>query len=230
MTMLDQGPMPRLPDAALLQHRREVAAVLRAVAPGVPVVLVGSWARGRQVADISDIDLLVLAHDCSADAQPDVQVIAIEPDELERRALEGDDFAQWALRLGRPLSGRDAWAALKARLLPMAPWPRPEAKLAHAARKVVTARALLEMGDTAAATEEARYAASHLARGVLLAQGVFPLSRPELSQQLRDCGQDALAIALEATGVADAGHESVESVLRALTAELERGRAAAARS
>ena len=45
---------------------------------------------------------------------------------------------------------------------------------------------LLEVGDVDAASEELLFAASHVARAVLLKQGVFPLSRPELPSQLKD--------------------------------------------
>ena len=45
---------------------------------------------------------------------------------------------------------------------------------------------LIEVGDIDAAIEELMFAASHIARAVLLKQDVFPLSRPELPLQLEN--------------------------------------------
>lgn len=58
------------------------------------------------------------------------------------------------------------------------------------------------MGDLDAADEEARFALSHLARAILLAAGVFPLSRPELAAQLEEIGETDLARLLS-TGLRD---------------------------
>ena len=56
----------------------------------------------------------------------------------------------------------------------------------HARKRMNVALELLEMGDVEAASEELMFAASHVARAILLERGVFPLSRPELPAQLRD--------------------------------------------
>lgn len=55
---------------------------------------------------------------------------------------------------------------------------------------------LLEVGDVEASSEELMFAASHVARAILLKQGVFPLSRLELPAQLRD-GEPDIARLLE---------------------------------
>ena len=64
------------------------------------------------------------------------------------------------------------------------------------------AAGLLETGDAEAATEELVYAASHIARAILLARGVFPLSRAELPPQLKPY-ESELADALDRLIVGD---------------------------
>jgi len=175
--------------------RRLVGAVDGTAVPDA-VVLVGSWARGAQTDAISDIDVLVLG-DC--DVPPPVgriQVINRSADELRRLVMEGDDFSQWSLRFGRPLTGRQLWTALRDELLPGAPWPSSRSKLELAKRRLKAAEDLLAMGDIDAAEEETRYGLSHLARAVLLDKGVFPLSRPELPGQLREINEYGLSSAL----------------------------------
>ena len=49
---------------------------------------------------------------------------------------------------------------------------------------------LLAVGDVEAASEELMFAVTHVARAILLKEGVFPLSRPELPAQLRDSEPD----------------------------------------
>ena len=49
---------------------------------------------------------------------------------------------------------------------------------------------LLDVGDVDAASEEMMFAASHVARAVLLQHGRFPLSRMELPSQLEDLEPD----------------------------------------
>jgi predicted nucleotidyltransferase len=163
------------------------------------VVLVGSWARGTQADPTSDLDVLVIGDGEVPSPVGRIQVINRSADELRRLVATGDDFAQWALRFGRPLKGRQLWTALREELMAIAPWPRAEPKLRLANRRLRAAEDLLEMGDLDATEEEARYALSHLARALLLARGVFPLSRPELPVQLEDIGDTELARALRAS-------------------------------
>lgn len=97
----------------------------------------------------------------------------------------GDDFESWCVRLGVTLSdGRGCWAAILASE-ESKQWPRWELKVLHGARRLFLADSLLKMGDNTAASEELVYALGHIARGLLLKSGIFPLSRPELAEQLR---------------------------------------------
>lgn len=176
-----------------LYERKYLRGLLWSSPPGSPVVLVGSWARGVANERWSDIDVLVVGKHDGPLPPPRIQVIGITPEELRNRVLAGDDFAQWALRFGVPLSGRAVWDELRKKLLPNAPWPKQDSQIKHAKRKLETARDLLDMGDVSAAEEEIRFALSHLARAELLAKRVFPLTRQELPGQLREAGERKLA-------------------------------------
>lgn len=178
---------------ATLAERKYLRGLLKTVPRGQPVVLVGSWARGTAVAPLSDIDVLVIGEGKPAVAPPRIQMMVMSSAELRRRLMAGDDFPQWALRFGVPLSGRTAWQRLRSEALAEAPWPGPERKLQQAKRKRDAAESLLAMGDVPAAEEEVRFALSHIARAQLLLRRVFPLSRPELSSQLKGIGDQELA-------------------------------------
>ena len=163
---------------------------------GYPVVLVGSFARAARPHDLSDIDLLVVDEDGRGLQATDVQVVAIPARELRERAAAGDDFVQWALRFGEPISARRKWQELREQLLPSAPWPDPARSAERARRALRFSRDLAAMGDIEAAQEQSLLGVSHVARAVLLHARVFPLSRPELSDQLESIGDQALADSL----------------------------------
>ena len=176
-----------------LADRKYLHGLLWSTPPSSPVVLVGSWARGTGNARWGDIDVLVMGEHDGPPPPPRIQLITITPQELGRRVRSGDDFAQWALRFGVPLAGRRAWDELRKELLSDAPWPKAASQLKQARKKLATASDLFEMGDVPAAEDEVRFALSHLARAELLGQRVFPLSRQELPDQLREAGRVKLA-------------------------------------
>jgi len=174
-------------------ERRYLGSLIRSLPPSTPVVLVGSWARGTVVPDLSDIDVLVVGDQPTPRPPAEIQVISLPEERFRERLREGDDFPQWALRFGLPLSGRRRWRELGQSLLRDAPWPSVERKVRQAERKLSAVGSLLEMGDVPAAEEELRFALSHLARALLLSRRVFPLSRPELAEQLAQAGLPAFA-------------------------------------
>lgn len=151
------------------------------------IVLIGSYARGAAVRPISDLDVLIVAEDVPY-LGTGIDVVAIAPCRLRERALSGDDFVQWALRFGVPLSGRSWWLALNRELSPRVPWPDAERKFELASRRLNVIDDLVAMGDGEAAQYELRFAFSLIARGLLLDAGLFPLSRPELPDQLDSVG------------------------------------------
>jgi predicted nucleotidyltransferase len=182
-----------------IEERRYLNQLLAGlVATPASVVLVGSHARGTP-RDGSDVDLLIVGGRDVQPARGRFQLILSSEEDLRSRLEQGDDFASWVLRFGKPLQGRSGWNNLRSRLSELDRWPDAELKFKKAARHLRTSKALLELGDEAAAKDEAEIALSHLARGRLLGAGVFPLSRPELGAQLRGIGEDALASALSST-------------------------------
>ena len=153
------------------------------------VILVGSGARGVRNWR-SDIDVLVLH-----EAGPRIRLtrpgdIHLQQDSRTRfleRLAEGDDYPSWALRFGRPIRDPDGWWASQATAeLENPHWPDWRPKVEHARKRIRLASELLEVGDQDAASEELLFAASHVARAILLKEGEFPLSRPELPSQLED--------------------------------------------
>jgi len=83
-------------------------------------------------------------------------------------------------------------AAISTRVAPSA-----ERKLGQARRGLSLARLVLEGGDVEAAREQCRAALTTIARWLLIANGEFPLSRNELSDQLLTLGCFDLAAALQ---------------------------------
>jgi uncharacterized protein (UPF0332 family) len=77
-------------------------------------------------------------------------------------------------------------------------WPSWQTKIMHAASRLFLASELLDIGDLDAAAEELLYSASHSARAVLLRREVFPLSRPEMIDQLNENGFARLSSTLAA--------------------------------
>lgn len=184
------------------------------------VVLIGSWARGTQ-SDSSDVDVLVgLPSRERCPSAHRIHTICLSSAELSSRAHDGDDVAQWCLRYGVPLSGRERWTRLRERLLKEAPWPDPIKKLERAKSQFSYAESLLHMGDREAAQEELRIGLGHLARGLLLRAQVFPLSRPELPDQVRSIGLAQLARrldqvaarSLEASAIEESLHEARDTI------------------
>jgi predicted nucleotidyltransferase len=163
---------------------------------GYPVVLVGSFARAARPHELSDIDLLVVDDGEPGSGSAELQIVAIPATELRERAAAGDDFVQWALRFGEPISARRKWQELRDQLLPSAPWPDPVRSVGRAKRALQFSRDLVAMGDVPAAQEQSLLGLSHAARAALLKARVFPLSRPELPEQLESIGEQALADSL----------------------------------
>jgi hypothetical protein len=154
---------------------------------------VGSVARGRSTEE-SDIDLLVIGErrpEAVCDL-PRCHVQVCTETEFIRNLALGEDFEAWSVRFGLPLYDGGAWARIL-RSAEAGVWPKWQAKIPHAARRLFMASALLKMGDADAATEETVYALCHVVRALLLRAGVFSLSRPELAEQAKVLGYSQLA-------------------------------------
>ncbi len=158
------------------------------------IVLVGSTARAVN-DESSDIDLLVISENTQVKmpAISNFHFQQISENDFLANLQKGEDFEAWAVRFGIVLQGSPSWARIldseSART-----WPSWQSKVIHATRRLFIGDSLLEMGDFEAAREELLYALGHISRGLLFKANVFPLSRPELSQQVQDIGYRHLAI------------------------------------
>ena len=163
--------------------------------PGVEfaAILVGSVARETST-ERSDIDVVFVSEQRLRRARCAARVHAqlFVADELRQKLRAGDDFALWCVRLGLPIADPGIWATITADP-EAAEWPDWKPKIVHAMRRLILSSDLLKVGDLPAASEEALYAVTHTARAILLRAAVFPLSRPEMVEQLLGAGHRPLA-------------------------------------
>lgn len=180
--------------AAHVDGAEEVVADLRrANNDDVAIILVGSAARNVRTED-SDIDILLVGRERPRIPRsfPGFHIQASGSEDFRRNLQNGEDFESWCVRLGVPLFDGGQWAEILASEEAKT-WPRWELKVMHGARRLFFANEFIEMGDDLAASEELIYTLGHVARGLLLKAGVFPLSRPELADQIRTLGYPHLA-------------------------------------
>ena len=188
------------------------------------VILIGSASRDT-MRPRSDVDLLVVTPTAIRRMSVPVTMhIHLDTrDGFIAGVLQGDDFRGWALRFGRVVHDPSSWWPGVVADDRMYPWPDWQAKLAHAEKRVRMGRMAIEDGDLGAAHEEYLMAISHVARAQLLREGVYPLSRPELPDQLIQSGYSSLGQLLGTfiRGVEDwetlkEGAEAVSSIVARL--------------
>lgn len=157
------------------------------------VVLVGSSARGTMHGR-SDIDVLVIHEDdhrIRLDRPGDIHLQQQSRTRFLKRLENRDDYPAWALRFGIPVHDPCGWWAEQvAAELDHPHWPDWRPKADYARKRIVVSGELLDVGDVDAASEEMMFAASHVARAVLLRHGKFPMSRMELPSQLEEIAPD----------------------------------------
>ena len=132
----------------------------------------------------------------SAGIREDVDVYAASATAFWERLLAGDDYIQWTLRFGWILHDDGILQAASRHIQESGLTPSAERKLTQAHRGLSLARLVLDSGDAEAAREQCRAALTTVARWLLIANGVFPLSRDELSDQVLALGCSDLAAAL----------------------------------
>ncbi|MYC85486.1 MAG: hypothetical protein F4X18_08220 [Acidimicrobiia bacterium] len=144
----------------------------------------------RDVERSDDLDLVII-HRARYPELPrpsiDVDVRYYEETDVLRRLASGHDYLSWTVRYGRVLFERDGWWTRLAAdwrhrlLLPSAAEARERA---DRARRIYDD--LMVIGDYDAAAEIRLSMLTFLARAALSSAGVFPRSRPELPDQLRE--------------------------------------------
>lgn len=162
----------------------------------VTVVVTGSAVR--PVARSQDLDLLVVHSGARPALRPpppiDVDVRFMARDDLADAIAGGNEHLLWTITHGSPLFDRDGfWAEVVETWGRALPLPAAERSLFRSRRASRYAAEMRAMGDAEAAAEQGLSALTHLAWARLLAQGVLPLSRPEIPEQLRRHGETDLA-------------------------------------
>jgi hypothetical protein len=204
-TQVDAGWSARLRRdrrrATLLQtpvQRQATETILeRALALGAEAVaLTGSTVRAKRTTG-SDLDFMVVGErPDSSGVREDVDVYAAGAGAFWERLLAGDDYIQWTLRFGCILHDDGILKAASSHIEESGLAPSAERKLIQARRGLSLARLVLESGDVEAAREQCRAVLTTVARWLLIANGEFPLSRDEISDQLLglDCSKLAMAL------------------------------------
>ena len=186
------------------------------------VVLVGSAARGTTHGR-SDIDILILHDDdrrIRLNRPGDIHLQQDSRSRFLRRLEDGDDYPGWALRFGIPIRDPGGWWAKQVTAEIDNPhWPDWRPKADYAKKRIGLSEQLLGVGDIDAASEELMFAASHVARAVLLKHGQFPLSRMELASQLENIATD-LAQLLNRLIVGDLDADGLQAGERLLKRQL----------
>jgi hypothetical protein len=180
--------------------QREITATIlqRALAAGAEaVVLTGSTVRARRTAS-SDLDFMVVGERPGlGGVDEDIDVYAAGAEAFWKRLIAGDDYIQWTLRFGCVLHDGGILQAASRYIEEQGLEPSAERKLVQARRGLSLARLVLESGDLEAAREQSRAALTTVARWLLIANGVFPLARDELADQVLELGYFDLAAALD---------------------------------
>jgi len=179
-------------------QRLVTATVLeRALSHGAEAVaLTGSTARNRRTA-ISDLDIHIVGRRPRfEDLNEGLDLYATSVDVLWERLRAGDDFIQWTLRFGCILVDHGVFRQALTEIAETGLWPDPQRKHDRASELLAFAERVTATGDLDAAQDQTRAALTAVARWLLLANGEFPLSRNELSDQLVNLGCFDLAAAL----------------------------------
>ena len=163
------------------------------------VIAIGSAVRPN-VSSV-DFDLVVVCKEPDSFRQTrpiEIDLRVYPADDINRKIAAGHDLLGWTVRFGKVLYERDGfWKKVcdfwKERL------PLPSAKLARERATAAYRRLtdVVNIGDVCAAHEQALTYLTHIARAELLDKKVYPASRPELPEQLRSVGEDAIANCLK---------------------------------
>lgn len=163
------------------------------------VVLLGSAIR--PASSSFDFDCLYIyrgVRPVIMKAPSEVDIRGFNSDRVDHFIADGHDLLVWSIRLGQVACERDAfWSKLREKWLERMPFPSSDVADNRAAKAEELLHDLLKVGDEDAAVEQLVTALTHRARAILLRATVFPASRPELPNQLREIGETVLADSLE---------------------------------
>jgi predicted nucleotidyltransferase len=154
----------------------------------VAVVVMGSAVRDRGHRR-SDFDLLVIYQgkrpDIKAPLEVDIHLVLV--DRAGELISQGHELICWALQFGSALYDPELfWHALEKSWAGRVPLPSASEARARGEKCLVRAVEMLELGDESAADDLVLSALTQFVRERLIKGGVFPASRPELPNQLRE--------------------------------------------
>ena len=174
-----------------------LGAVAEAERNGAIDAIVASGSAVRDVERSDDLDLvLVYRHRRPGLPRPPIEVDLrqYERGEVARKLEAGHDYLSWTVRYGRALFERGGWwSRLREDWCDRLPPPSAAEARERAGKAGRRRDEMLAAGDRDAAADLEIAMLTHLARAALGEAGVFPLSRPELADQLRGIGERALA-------------------------------------
>ena len=170
--------------------------------------LVAFVATGSSVRDVGysdDLDLVFVYQSCypTIPRPPlSIDLRGYDKAKVSQMLSEGHDYLSWTIRFGQVLFERDGWwTKLEADWSDRLCLPSVAEARARAEKANSLSIELRDAGDEDAADELQLSMLTHLGRAELSNACVFPKSRPEIPEQLREIGQhslaDQLAVALD---------------------------------
>jgi len=162
------------------------------------LVGIGSAVRTSAAADLDFVLIYESSKPSSSDHPIDVDVRSFRRSDVARLLSEGHELLGWAVLYGCPIIDKGRyWEELCRLRRDSVPLPSAEAARERARRAEEHLTYLRSAGDRDAAQEQEITMLTHLARAALIEASVFPASRPELPDQLRQIGKQGLARELE---------------------------------
>lgn len=161
----------------------------------VAVVLFGSAVRSNVRS--YDLDLLFVYEGdkpAVASRRMEVDLRAYSTVDVDDLLQRGHDLISWAVRFGQPVCERNQyWQRLVSTWQDSLPMPSMAAAERRGEKAWSLFLDLLGIGDIDAALEQYVTYLTHRARIELVRNDVYPASRPELPEQLRQVGAHSLA-------------------------------------
>lgn len=152
------------------------------------IVVLGSAVRKRGHRR-SDFDLLVLyqGERPQLHAPTEVDIRMYNQERVEALVAKGHEILCWALKFGHPLyDPLGVWESLADSWRDRIPLPSANEALQRGERSLAVAKEMLEAGDQDGASDLVLAALTQFVRHQLILKQVFPASRPELPDQLRE--------------------------------------------
>jgi hypothetical protein len=161
----------------------------------IAVVAVGSAIRPNVRS--MDLDLVAIVNDPKkVNNKPPIEVdLRVYKSSMVDSLINGgNDLLGWAVTYGKAIYQRDhAWDLILHQWQNKVPLPSAEVATQRAEDAFKRFTKMLNLGDLAAAQEQAVSYVTHLARAEILKSMRYPTSRPELPQELRAIKSHELA-------------------------------------